>query len=96
MRGTRVRALTGEDVILPGRAVQSWQAGLRGLVLRAGDDGYEEVRRVWNGMIDRRPTLICIGILLMTLVSVTGAFGQEPAAVPCSGGWHGQLRRILP
>ena len=27
-------------------------------VLAPGDDGYEQARRTWNGLIDRRPTLI--------------------------------------
>ena len=36
----------------------------RGELLRPGDGGYETARRVWNGMIDRRPTLIarCTGV----------------------------------
>jgi len=29
-----------------------------GVVLEPGDDGYEDARRVWNGMIDRRPTAV--------------------------------------
>ena len=29
-----------------------------GSVLQPGDDGYDDVRRVHNGLIDRRPALI--------------------------------------
>ena len=31
---------------------------LRGLSLRPGDAEYDAARRVWNGMIDRRPSFI--------------------------------------
>ena len=31
---------------------------LRGQLLEPGDTGYDEARRVWNGMIDRRPSLV--------------------------------------
>jgi FAD/FMN-containing dehydrogenase len=35
----------------------------RGELLREGDEGYEEARQIWNGMIDRRPGVIarCTG-----------------------------------
>ena len=35
----------------------------RGALLRPGEEGYDEARRVWNGAIDRRPALIarCAG-----------------------------------
>ena len=31
---------------------------IEGAVLEPGEDGYEEARRVWNGMIDRRPAAV--------------------------------------
>lgn len=39
------------------------RARFRGALLRPGEEGYEESRRVWNGAIDRRPALIarCAG-----------------------------------
>jgi len=44
-------------------AVQSFEQRLRGRMLRPGGDGYDAARKVWNGMIDRKPALIarCAG-----------------------------------
>ena len=35
----------------------------RGALLRSGEEGYDQARRIWNGAIDRRPALIarCVG-----------------------------------
>ena len=44
-------------------AVEDFQNTLLGTLLRPNDEGYDEARAVWNGMIDRRPRLIarCAG-----------------------------------
>ena len=43
--------------------IEELRAGLRGQLLRPGDEGYDQARKVWNGMFDRRPALIarCAG-----------------------------------
>jgi hypothetical protein len=40
------------------KEVSEFRNQLRGSLLLPGESGYEEARRVWNGMIDRRPAFI--------------------------------------
>ncbi len=59
----RVTMNTGAEAVLGEEVVADFRASLRGQLLRAGDTGYDEARKIWNGMIDRRPALIarCAG-----------------------------------
>ena len=43
--------------------LEEFRKSLRGTMVQPGDDTYEELRRVWNGMIDKRPAVIarCAG-----------------------------------
>ena len=45
-------------------AVQEFKASLRGTLLQPGDPDYDQARKVWNGMIDKRPAMIarCAGV----------------------------------
>src|SRR6266478_1632234 len=55
---------TGAEAVLGEGVVEALRASLRGPLLRAGDAGYDEARKIWNGMIDRRPALLarCAGV----------------------------------
>jgi FAD/FMN-containing dehydrogenase len=55
---TREAASTNTPVVLNDKAVEEFKSSLRGSVLRPGDAGYDDARKVWNGMIDRHPALI--------------------------------------
>ena len=63
MTDLRVVASDGSEAILEATVAQGLADSLRGRLLRCGEGGYEEARKVWNGMIDRRPALIarCAG-----------------------------------
>ena len=54
MTDLRIATIEGADAILEETAVQDFAAGLRGQLLQPGDRNYDEARKVWNGMIDRR------------------------------------------
>jgi len=54
---------TGGDTTIPKAALKELQASLRGALLLPGNAEFESARKVWNGMIDKRPGLItrCTG-----------------------------------
>ncbi len=47
-----------EMVVLTDEMIEGLRAGLEGSVLTPGDDAYDDVRRIHNGLIDKRPSLI--------------------------------------
>src|SRR6476646_1961592 len=53
-----------EGLTLEETAVAELQAGLRGRIVGRDDAEYDEARKLWNGSIDRRPSLIarCAGV----------------------------------
>lgn len=76
-----------------------FQANFSGEVIYPGDEGYETYRKVWNGMIDRRPALIarCYGVAdVITavqfarshnlLVAVRGGGHNVAGNAVCNGG----------
>ncbi|HRH86228.1 MAG TPA: FAD-binding oxidoreductase [Rubrivivax sp.] len=58
-----LKAADGGTVQVSPEILQSFKAGFRGPVLAPDAPDYDEVRKIWNAMIDRRPGLIvrCTG-----------------------------------
>ena len=52
-----------QEGAIESKAVEKLRVRFRGALLRSGEEGYDEARRIWNGAIDRRPALIarCAG-----------------------------------
>ncbi len=48
--------MTSSAVSTP--ALERLSRGFGGQLLREGDDGYEEARKIWNGCFDRRPAVV--------------------------------------
>lgn len=63
MPALQATTTTGGNTLLEETAVKRLKASLRGELLCSSDHGYDSARKVWNGMIDKRPALIarCAG-----------------------------------
>src|SRR5215217_4824636 len=107
MEDLRVATTTGADTVLKNVAVEEFKGGLRGELLRPGDDGYESARTVWNAMIDHRPALIahCAGAADVIhsvifaranklLVAVRGGGHDVAGNAVCDGGLVIDLSRL--
>ena len=61
---------------------------LTGTVLRPGDAGYDDARRVFNGMIDRRPALIARCATTHDVVAAVRHARQNGLAISVHAGGH--------
>jgi FAD/FMN-containing dehydrogenase len=61
---------------------------MRGRLLRTGETGYDEARRVWNGMIDRRPALIARCAGADDVIAVVRLARSNRILVSVKGGGH--------
>ena len=58
MNTVRAKTLSGSTKNLESDIVEGFESRLQGMLLRAGDSGYDEARSIWNAMFDRKPALI--------------------------------------
>jgi hypothetical protein len=88
-------------------AIDKFKASLRGPLLQTCDAGYDEARKIWNGMIDKRPALIarCTGVADVILcvnfarendllVAVRGGGHNVAGNAVCDGGLVIDLTRM--
>ncbi|MGY1724228.1 FAD-binding oxidoreductase [Blastococcus sp. SYSU DS0533] len=69
--------------------VESGIRGFRGEVLRPGDPGYDDARRVFNGMVDRSPALIARCTGTDDVVAAVGHARDTGLPLAVHGGGHG-------
>jgi FAD/FMN-containing dehydrogenase len=76
-------------------ALEALRSGLRGRLLGPADDGYDEARALWNGVIDRRPTLI-VKVADADDVAASVRFARDHGlTVTARGGGHGVAGNAL-
>jgi FAD/FMN-containing dehydrogenase len=63
-------------------------AGIEGNVLTQASPGYEDARKVWNGMIDKRPAVIVQPATVAGVVAAVNAAREAGLKVTVRGGGH--------
>ncbi|MGZ6651745.1 MAG: FAD-binding oxidoreductase [Solirubrobacteraceae bacterium] len=76
------------QTMLESETIEAFVAGVRGAVLRPGDEGYDDARSIWNGLIDRRPALIvqCTGAA--DVVDAVNFARDQGLVLSVKGGGH--------
>ena len=84
----RVTTNAGAEAVLEQVAVDEFRSSLRGELLRQGDAGYDDARKVWNGMVDKRPALIarCTGVA--DVINAVNFARSNNLLVAVRGGGH--------
>jgi hypothetical protein len=99
VRERRIITIDGHERAIKGAVIERLASDLRGQLLCGDDVGYDAARKVWNGMIDKRPALIahCAGTADVIscvrfareydlLVSVRGGGHNYAGKSVCAGG----------
>ena len=68
--------------------IAAFAKGLRGQLLRPGDDNYDEARRVWNGMINKRPALIVRAAGVADVIQAVEFARESGLVLAVRGGGH--------
>jgi FAD/FMN-containing dehydrogenase len=70
-------------------AVRALARRLRGEVVQPGDDGYDQARRVWNAVVDRRPALIVRPGEVADVIEAVDFARAHGVPLAVRGGGHG-------
>src|SRR5262249_6488873 len=74
---------------LPERAVSELEERLCGEVVRPGDAGYDQARRVWNSTVDRYPALIVRPREVADVIQAVDFARANGLPLAVRGGGHG-------
>jgi FAD/FMN-containing dehydrogenase len=73
---------------LDDRAIQDFAARLRGELIQPGDAGYEQARKLYNGMIDKRPALIARCVDVADVIGAVNFAREHRLTLALRGGGH--------
>jgi FAD/FMN-containing dehydrogenase len=74
--------------ILDEAKIEEFKNHLHGQLIRPGDTAYDQVRRVWNGMIDKYPALIARVSGMADVIEAVNFARENELLVSVRGGGH--------
>ena len=69
-------------------AVEEFKASLRGELIQPSDESYDEARKVYNGMIDRRPRMIARCADVADVITAVNFGRENDLLIAIRGGGH--------
>ncbi len=68
--------------------VDALQSSLRGQLIRPQDESYDAARKIYNGMIDKRPGLIARCVDVADVIAVVNFARENKELLAIRGGGH--------
>lgn len=75
--------------------LETLTAEFSGVMLRPGDDGYEEARSTYNGLIDKRPALIARCLNTADVLDAVNLGREQGLEISIRGGGHSVAGKAL-
>ena len=68
--------------------IDAFVASIRGNVVRPGDDSYDDARAIYNGMIDKKPSMIVQLSDVADVISAVKFCAENKVSVAVRSGGH--------
>ncbi|NBB85071.1 MAG: FAD-binding protein [Bacteroidetes bacterium] len=88
MTALEATTLTNGQAVLEAETAHDFEERLRGSLLHPGDEGYDDARTVWNGMIDKRPALIARCAGTANVINAVNLAREHDLLTAVRGGGH--------
>ena len=88
MDNLKVSTLGSNIITISESALKKFVSGLRGEVVLKDHPQYDEVRKIWNGMIDKKPAIIvrCMGV--SDIIDCINLASENNLLISVRGGGH--------
>ncbi len=83
-----IAGLDGRPVMLPSKELDGLESRVEGRLLRAGDAGWDDAVRIWNGMVAKSPALVLQPTSALDVAEAVRFAGDHGLLLSIKGGGH--------